>query len=194
MSPMDPADTDLLYPLSAFMCDASGGVFSAEILEAHELPQPYRALLAHDRDMTGTLEVYFDQAMELRVHVKRVEGDSLYRQVTLYGRDDGQPKEFGAIHIDLGCFDGPTRDLVVACGVPLGRVLREHGVAYVSNPSAFLRVKPDEGIQRALNTSESLLYGRKNELTTPDNRAIAQIIEILPPLAANRLETNKESL
>ena len=182
MTMADSPTSDILYPLSCFDCDASKGVTRARILEAEELPEPYRTLLAHDRDMTGTLETYFKQPLTLRVHVKRVEGDSLYRQVSLMGMDDGRPAEFGAIRIDLSCFDGETRDLVAQCKVPLGRVLREHDVAYVSNPSAYLEVTPDELLSDALQVSQGPLYGRKNELKMPDGRAIAQIIEILPPL------------
>ncbi|MEM6259808.1 MAG: hypothetical protein AAGI37_16150 [Planctomycetota bacterium] len=178
----DSPTSDILYPLSCFDCDASKGVTRARILEAEELPEPYRTLLAHDRDMTGTLETYIKQPMTLRVHVKRLEGDSLYRQVSLIGKHDGQPAEFGAIRIDLSCFDGETRELVAECRVPLGRVLREHDVAYVSNPSAYLEVDPDELLCQALHVTEGPLYGRKNELKMPDGRAIAQIIEILPPL------------
>jgi len=188
MSTTHPPAGDTLFPLSAFEGDAARGVTRARILEAEELPQPYRQLLAHDRDMTGTLEAFFNQSMDLRVFVKRVEGDRLFRQVALVGREDGEPKEFGAIRIDLSCFEDTARELVAACKVPLGRVLREHGVAYVSNPSAYLRVCPDEMVCDALNTKDGPLYGRKNELTTPDGRAIAQIIEILP-----KLETAKES-
>lgn len=182
MSMADSPTSDILYPLSCFDCEASKGVTRAKILEAQELAQPYRTLLAHDRDMTGTLETYFKQRMTLRVHVKKVEGDSLYRQVSLLCIDDGRPAEFGAIRIDLSCFDDETRELVAGCNVPLGRVLREHDVAYVSNPSAYLEVEPDDMLCDALQVTAGPLYGRKNELKMPDGRAIAQIIEILPPL------------
>lgn len=182
MSAIDPQAADLLYPLSAFDPDDGSILTSATILEAEELPQPYRMLLAHDRDMTGTLESYFKQPMALRVFAKKFDGDSLFRQVVLEGVDDGKPREFGAIRIDLSCFDGETRELVASCKVPLGRVLREHDVPYVSNPSAYLRVAPDEMLCHALHVEHGPLYGRKNELKLPDGRAIAQIIEILPTL------------
>lgn len=185
MSMTDSPTSDILYPLSCFVCDASKGVTRAKILEAQELAEPYRTLLAHDRDMTGTLETFFKQPMTLRVHVKKIEGDSLYRQVSLLCADDGRPAEFGAIRIDLSCFDEETRGLVESCAVPLGRVLREHDVAYVSNPSAYLEVDPDKLLCEALGVTHGPLYGRKNELTMPDGRAIAQIIEILPPLEDN---------
>lgn len=182
MTMADSPTSDILYPLSCFECDDSKGVTRARILEAEELVEPYRTLLAHDRDMTGTLETYFKQPMGLKVHVKRIKDDALYRQVTLFGIDDRQPKEFGAIRIDLNCFTDKTRQLVAEGQVPLGRVLREHKIAYVSNPSAYLEVTPDQLLSETLNVTEGPLYGRKNELTMPDGRAIAQIIEILPPL------------
>lgn len=186
MSTADPqTQDDLLYPLSAFESGRGRGVISASILEAEELPEPYRILLAHDRDMTGTLEAYFKQAMTLKVFTSKRDGDALFRQVALHGIKDGRPAEFGAIRIDLSCFDGETRDLVAQGQVPLGRVLREHGVAYISNPSAFLKVAPGEMLCDALATPSGPLYGRKNELTTPEGSAIAQIIEILPNLDAS---------
>lgn len=183
MTRADSPTSDILYPLSCFDCDASKGVTRAKILEAEELAEPYRTLLAHDRDMTGTLETYFKQRMKLLVHVKKIEGDSLYRQVSLLCADDGRPAEFGAIRIDLSCFDDETRTLVESCKVPLGRVLREHDVAYVSNPSAYLEVEPDELLCQALHVTHGPLFGRKNELKMPNGQAIAQIIEILPPLS-----------
>lgn len=183
MSAMDPLAADLLYPLSAFDPEDGTVLTSATILEAEELPEPYRMLLAHDRDMTGTLEAHFKQPMTLRVFNKKQDGDSLFRQVVLEGQRDGRPYEFGAIRIDLSCFDELTRQVVAACEVPLGRVLREYDVPYVSNPSAFLRVSPDELLNKALMVDRGPLYGRKNALKLPDGRAIAQIIEILPPLS-----------
>lgn len=184
MSPTDSQAADILYPLCVFAPADSAAVTSAAILEAEELPEPYRTLLAHDRDMTGTLETFFKQPMGLKVYDKWVEGDSLFRQVVLYGEKDGRPAEFGAIRIDLSAFEPETRAVVASCKVPLGRVLREHDVAYVSNPSAYLRVTPDAMLSEVLGVAEGPLYGRKNVLTMPGGRAIAQIIEILPVLKA----------
>ena len=48
MSAIDPTTSDILYPLSCFDCDESKGVTRARILEAEELPEPYRTLLAHE--------------------------------------------------------------------------------------------------------------------------------------------------
>ncbi|MEM1355814.1 MAG: hypothetical protein AAGH88_13140 [Planctomycetota bacterium] len=185
MSTADPTTRDLLYPLSAFKAIGGRGVASAAFLEPSELPEPYRSLLAHDRDMTGTLEAYFGQPMDLRVHVKKVEGDDLFREVTLVSASDGRPAEFGAIRIDLSCFDPGTRRLVADGRAPLGRILRERQVAYVSNPSAYLEVTPGPALSEALRVSGGPLYGRKNELITPGGQTIAQIIEILPLLPAD---------
>ena len=75
-----------------------------------------------------------------------------------------------------------------SCHVPLGRILREQHVAYVSNPSAYLRVTPGTTLSEALQVTGGPLYGRKNELTTPDGRTIAQIIEILPAVVGRRAD------
>ncbi|XAM00195.1 hypothetical protein OT109_02160 [Phycisphaeraceae bacterium D3-23] len=185
MNPADPMIPDVLYPLSAFEATGGGGAASVAFIEAEELTPPYRSLLAHDRDMTGTLEAFFGQPMNLRVRVRKLEGDALLRQVTLVGADDGRLAEFGAIRIDLSCFDGVARGLVIDGRIPLGRILREHGVAYISNPSAYLKVTPGPILNEALQVSGGPLYGRKNQLTTPTGQTIAHIIEILPPLSAD---------
>jgi chorismate-pyruvate lyase len=94
----------------------------------------------------------------------------------------GRPVEFGAIVIDLGCLPDDAREMVLKGERPLGTVLAIHGIAHASHPRAFIRVTSDPFINAALGLSSPReLYGRRNVLMTPDNRTLADIIEILPP-------------
>ena len=118
MSAIDPHAADLLYPLSAFDPDDGSVLTSATILE--ELPQPYQMLLAHDRDMTGTLEAYFSQDMTLRVFGKKLEGDSLFRQVVLEGVEDSARVEAQQIHSALQRMEDGSYGDCMTCGEPIG--------------------------------------------------------------------------
>ncbi len=177
-------ENDLLFPLSTFEGVRGQRGTSATAIPPQEVPEPYHELLVHERDMTGTLEAYFDQPMVLRVLQKRIEGDLLFRQVLLQGERDGRTAEFGAIRIDLACFTGEARQRVEDSHQPLGGILREFEIDYTSKPSAYLSVEADAFVREALGAgSTTALFGRRNTLTAADGRTMARIIEVLPPLA-----------
>ena len=180
-------ETDLLFPLSTFEGVRGQRATSATAIAAEAVPAPYHELLVHERDMTGTLEAYFDQPMVLRVLQKRTDGEILFRQVLLQGQRDGRTAEFGAIRIDLSCFTGEARQRVEESRQPLGGILREFEIGYTSRPSAYLRVEADAFVREALGAgSATVLFGRRNTLTAAGGRTMARIIEVLPPLAPKR--------
>ena len=180
MKPDTPTSEELLYPLSEFDEQVRG----AHQVEPEAVPVPYRELLVHDTDMTSTLERFFDEPMKLLVLHKRVQDDQMFRQVLLAGQQTDRVVEFGAIHIDLSLFDDNCRKLIEACSAPLGAILRDHGVAYESRPSAYLSLAAGPAIGELLGCgTEQELFGRKNTLLTPDGQAMAHIIEVLPTLA-----------
>lgn len=156
-----------------------------EVIACAELPEPERSLLAHDRDMTGTLAGYFGQEMRLRVLAHRLEADRVRRRVLLVGADDGAVAEFGEIDIRLDGFDAGLRAAIAACRVPLGGLLRERGMDCRSRPSAFLRMRPTAALQEAMSVppAREHLYGRRAELFVGDGRAVAVVTEVLPALA-----------
>lgn len=179
-----PATTsDALFPLSTFEGVQGQGQTTAAAIDPDAMPQPYRKLLVHERDMTGTLEAHFGQTMALQVLKKRAEGDVLFRQVLLKGEADGRITEFGAIRIELACFEAEARQRIEACQQPLGGILRDLAIPYTSKPSAYLDVDADRFVRQVLGAGPtSRLYGRRNTLTAPDGQEMAQIIEVLPPL------------
>jgi chorismate-pyruvate lyase len=150
---------------------------------AEDVPQPYHQLLVGNHDMTPTLEAFHGERLNLRLLERRQEGESYSRLVLLTLASSGRPVEFGAIVIDLQCFAPAARQLVLAEQRPLGSVLAAEGIVHASRPRAFIRVSPDPFIHEALGLSGSHeLYGRRNLLIVPDNRVLADIIEILPPI------------
>ena len=151
-------------------------------LPAEALPQPYRSLLVHERDMTSTLESHHQARLHLRVLRSSRDQDSYTREVVLLLDGTDAPVEFGAIHIRLAAFDPPTQALILQERRPLGAILEQRGLPYSSRPTAFFRVLSDAVINEALGlVSQRELYGRCNALNDSHGRVLAEIVEILPP-------------
>ena len=151
------------------------------MLSPNDVPEPYRGLLVHDRDMTRTLEKFHGEPIHLRTLKKIREDEALYRQVLLLTETE-KIVEFGAIHIHLEVFSREARERVLACYQPLGGILNEFGIDYRSRVHAYLKIKSDAFINPLLGLSDvHVLYGRSNRLVTGDGSTIAEVVEILPP-------------
>lgn len=153
-------------------------------VDAADIPQPARDLLVHENDMTSTLEAFAGQRLSLRVLHKRVDGDRLLREVVLYGDDDGRAVEYGAIRIHLGCIvEDEVRRQIEAGTRPLGGILKAHGIEHRCQPTSFIGLDADDVSRRALGfDGDHVLYGRHTLLHGPNERPLAEVTEILPPL------------
>jgi chorismate-pyruvate lyase len=177
--------TELLFPLSEFYARSGRELPQVADVAEDEVPEPYQQLLVHARDMTPTLEAFHGERIHLRLLERRLEGESLWRQVVLTLNGSARPVEFGAIVIYAHRFPPAAREAILGCRRPLGTILADYRVEHRSCPRAFLRVAPDSLINEALSISgEQALYGRRNVLLTPDGEALAEILEILPPAEA----------
>ena len=157
------ANIDLLYPLSRFYRETGKSVPDFAIIAGPDVPQPFRDLLVHERDMTSTLERFHGDGIHLRIlHTDR-EADHYERQVVLQLNRNDKPVEYGAIEIDLGRFPAPARELILGNSRPLGSILADFAIPYVSKPEAFFRTAVDAFVRDALNVAEGTeLYGRRN--------------------------------
>ena len=90
-----------MNPLEPFYRAIGAAAPSFALLEGSHVPEPYRRLLVHERDMTSTLEAFIGQPLSLKVLETRNDGTCLAREVVLMGDRDGIPAEFGAIRIFL---------------------------------------------------------------------------------------------
>lgn len=195
---MNP-DTKLFYPLNEFYEQLGLPLPAVARVDGWDMPEPYRSLLVHNRDMTPTLERAHDRSIRLRVLRSALAGDVLSRQVVLLAEGSEVPVAFGAIKIHLEHFAEDAKPLVLAGKQPLGAILRTQGIEHAGRPEVYLHITADALIHHALGLTEpARLYGRRNMLVDAAGRTLAQVIEILPPRNGNsnteRNRAQRESL
>lgn len=175
----------LLMPLHFFYEKESRPMPAIEFVEPPVMPANERELLVHDHDMTSALMEYHRSPIDLQVVRREATDDYVLRLVVLTRRELPVPVEFGAIGIRLDVFEPAMRAEVLDGRKPLGGLLAEYRVSYLSQPRAYFRVAADAFISGLLEEPEgTCLWGRCNALMTEDGEVFADIVEILPPALA----------
>ena len=172
-------DSNLLYPLNEFY-EQSGLPLPATVqVTAGDVPEPYRSLLVHAREMTPTLESAYRRSIVLRVRKYALRHNVLSREVVLAA--GAAAVAFCAIKIYLEHFPSEARRLVLERKQPLGTILHTQDVAHSSHPVAYFEVAADAVIRGALDLKDpGLLYGRQNLLLDSAHHTLARVVEILP--------------
>jgi len=155
-----------------------------DFIEGPTMPEPYRGLLVHEKDMTPTLAAYHGSDLSLEVLDKEFNNDYLLRLVILRRKDTLMPVECGAIGIHLNMFDPVPRRMIEEGRIPLGGILQQQAIPHYGSPRGYFQTAADEIMANALGEEvDEILCGRCNELSFPDGYAFADIVEILPRLA-----------
>jgi chorismate-pyruvate lyase len=174
--------TPVAYPLDEFYARSGLSLPPLDQIDGEAVPEPYKSLLVHERDMTSTLESFHQTGIHLRVVSREQRGDEYFREVVLALDGSEKPAEFGAIKIHLEKFPEAARQEILREQFPLGHILKEFGLEYQSRPKAFLRIASDQTINGLLGLAGAhLLYGRRNTLLNATGDPLAEIVEILPP-------------
>jgi len=178
------ADT-LAYPLSEFYGRAKLPLPRIETIAGDAVPEPYRALLVHNNDMTPTLEGFHNSRIHLEILSRDQRGGFYFREVVLHLDHDEKPVEFGAIKVYLGMFPEEAQELILLEQVPLGTILKDCGVRHQTEAIHFLRIEPDDVIVNALELENPVtLYGRKAVISDLNGKPLSEIVEILPPFSS----------
>ena len=179
-----PAALPFVYPLDDFYARAGLPLPGIEQIQGEEMPEPYRSLLVHERDMTPTLEQFHESNIHLKILKREQRGDFYFREVVLLLDGTNVPVEFGANKVSLVLFPPKARQLILGEHLPLGRILKECEIPHMTFAKAFFRVAPDELISSVLHLKGSAwLYGRKATILDGQKRPLSEIVEILPPSA-----------
>jgi chorismate-pyruvate lyase len=170
------------YPLDDFYAVRRLPLPVMEQIEPDQVPEPYRSLLVHDSDMTTRLEAFHKSKIHIRALARNPRGRAYFREVVLELDGSRRPVEFGATKVNLDLFPANAHEEIRREERPLGGILRDFNIAFSSRPGAFFRVTADSFIGGALGLSDApLLFGRRNTLLDDRQRAMAEIVEILPP-------------
>jgi chorismate-pyruvate lyase len=176
---------ELAHPLDEFYARNGQALPPLQRIDGVEVPEPYRSLLVHESDMTSTLEAFHGGRILLEVLGRKTRGQAYFREVILRVAETREPIEFGAIKIHLDLFPEEVRQKILEEEWPLGRILKENGLAFTSSPQAYLRIASDKIINKVLELSGAqLLFGRRNTIYNETGQPLAEIVEILPPLRA----------
>ena len=171
-----------VYPLNEFYAARKLPLPAISRVEAEGVPEPYRALLVHNGDMTSRLETFHQGTIRLKLLGRRNVSPLYFREVVLFLEGSGKPVEFGAIKIHLDLFPPEAWRVVLEEHLPLGRILNDFRITFASRPQAFLRVSSDRFISGVLELHGThTLYGRCNKIVNSQEQALAEIVEILPP-------------
>jgi chorismate-pyruvate lyase len=169
-----------LHPLDLAYTRAGLEPPQASPIAPDTIPQPYRSLLVHQRDMTLTLEAHFGGRVVLRPLTTFTSGPWYYRRVLLAQEYSGRPVEMGAIRIRLAALPRKVQAEIRRNRIPLGRILRDGGLDFTSMPREFFAVVPNPEMMGVFWMREPrTLYGRRTEVLL-DGRAIGDIVEVLP--------------
>lgn len=154
----------------------------AAVVDPDDVPEPYRRLLVHQRDMTSTLAAYHEDEIGLRVLDRVLGRETLARHVVLESRRTGRAVEYGASRIRLDAVDDQARRQILEGRIPLGGILKTLGFKYGNCPRGYFAVRSNDLIDRVFRLeSPRWLFGRCNCLSDPHNRVIAEVVEVLPP-------------
>ncbi len=175
-----------IQPLVGFYARARVPLPHFEIINPEDIPEPWRSLLVHDRDMTPTLEEHYGDEIHIEVLGRERLAGAYSREVILRLDRDDRAVEFGANRVALDLLPTVVRRMVLQEQLPFGHILKAHDVPHTGKPDVFLRVESDDLINRAFELSGyHLLYGRHNTLCDPAGRPISEVVEILPPHTRN---------
>jgi chorismate-pyruvate lyase len=187
MTPVYPNNLEeltesLMWPLNLFYAYYRRDMPEITPLFDWHMPEPFKQLLVHDRNMTPTLEAYYKST----IHIERLnvvpDRDECSREVILRLDLDKMPVEYGSSRIFLNTLSQEAVDLVCEGHVPLGTILNQCNCTHTVVLSGFFKVKPTSFFNHVFSSlNGSSLYGRRNTLVALDGTPIAEVCEILPP-------------
>src|SRR5690349_18896786 len=92
-------EPNLFYPMNEFYEQEGIALPSITRLDGRDVPEPYRNLLVHQRDMTLAMEEACGRSDELRVIRYELRGSVLSRQIDLVPEGTAKAVLFCAIKI-----------------------------------------------------------------------------------------------
>src|ERR1043166_6661508 len=86
-----PAALPFVVSVDYFSPRAGLPLPAIERIQGDEMPEPYRSLLVHERDMTPTLQNFHRAEIHLKILNREQRGDFYFREVALLLDETNQP-------------------------------------------------------------------------------------------------------
>lgn len=178
----DPAAVELSELIGIFF-EAPDELGEFTLVEGKDLPQPQRSLLNHHHHMTVTVERHHGCMVDVDV-LQHVRSDEFYsREILLRRQSDRAVVLYGIVRIRLDALPPDVRELILARGTPLGRVLIEHDVMRRVELMDLFSVQPGPRLREILgvdsSNSESRCYGR-TAMIHVDSKPTIELLEVVP--------------
>jgi chorismate-pyruvate lyase len=159
---------------------------SGRIVEPTAIPRECRRLLVHRNGMTRTLEGLYRQSLSLEVLRSARHGSIITRQVLLVLQGTRMPVEMALIRIHLENLPEAARLPVLHQTMPLGTILRMHGVMHEYSPHIYFAVAADPSLREHADVNAANpLYGRRVMLSGANGAPVADAIEINIPVVGH---------
>lgn len=179
---IDELSQSLLWPLTLFCSHYDRAVPELTPLFGQHIPEPYKRLLVHTRNMTPTLEGYHDGTIYIEPLNVLTDEEETTREVLLRREGDGRRLEYGASRTFRRVLTPEALFLIDDGRLPLGTILRVCECEHAVRPSGFFKIRPTRFFVDLFEAADaSCFYGRRTTLVAPDGRLIAEVCEILPP-------------
>jgi chorismate-pyruvate lyase len=182
LSPFN-SDADLytrsVVRLTSLFFDGLDELGRFEPVTADELPDDYRALLAHHDHMTVTLEAYHRSLVDVRALAEWRDEASYARNSLLTRQRDGAILQFGIMRIWLADLPPAARDEITVQRLPLGRVLIAHDVLREVELISLWRIEPGPVVRKQMRLNDDRpIYGRSAQILL-NERPTVQMLEIV---------------
>jgi len=172
----------LLWPLNLFCAHYGREVPEITPLFEQHMPEPYKQLLVHERNMTPTLESYHGGTIYIEPLNVFSDEKETTREVILRRDTDDKPLEYGASRVFRSTVTPEALFLIDDGRLPLGTILRVCDCEHTVQPSGYFKIRSTPFFAEAFAAGDvPYFYGRRNTLVALDGNSIAEVCEILPP-------------
>ncbi len=163
---------NIFYPTSAEV-----GLF--EEVAVGDLPDQYKALLAHDDHMTVTVEAWHNSLVEVHVLQESRKGDHYARRIVLALQRDGMPVQFGIMRINLADLPEIVKLEIESQALPLGRIMIRHHLLREVELLGLWRVAAGPELRRQLKLERgAVCFGRTARILV-DKVPAVELLEIV---------------
>lgn len=150
-----------------------------EEISAAELPDQFKALLAHDDHMTVTVEAWHNSLVEVQVLEENCQNDIYARRITLVLQRDGKPVQYGIMRINLAGLPEIVRMEIESQALPLGRIMIRHHLMRQVELLDLWRVTVGPELKKHLKLEHgTVCYGRTARILV-DHQPAVELLEIV---------------